>query len=86
MPKEEKNPETYTPYASHNTVFSLVFCVFLYLKATLYQQELTVILTLTLIGQQRVTGNFAKIYSSNFTHNMKAIQLIQLTDWNKTVI
>jgi len=63
-----------------------VFSIFLYLKAALYQQELTMILTLTLIRQQRTTGNFVKIYSSNFTHNRKAIQLVQLTDQNVTVI
>lgn len=81
MPKQEKNPKTYTQYTSRYIVFSLVFCVFLYLKATLYQQKFTVILALTLKGQQRAPGNFAKLYLSNFTHNMKATHSAQMTDW-----
>lgn len=46
MPKKEINPKTYTRDTSHNTVFSLMFYVFLHLQRTLYQRELTVTLNL----------------------------------------
>lgn len=45
MPKKERNPKTYTRDTSHNTFFSLMFYVFLYLQ-TLYQRELPVTLNL----------------------------------------